>query len=33
MDKDERARLLSAYQRYLDAFSNSDIDTIDKCIK
>ena len=33
MDSAERARLLSAYKRYLEAFNESDIDTIDKCIK
>lgn len=33
MDSTERARLLSAYQRYLDAFNDSDIDAINRCIK
>ena len=33
MDRVERTRLLSAYQRYLDAFNNSDISAIDRCIK
>ena len=33
MDSTERAHLLSAYQRYLDAFNDSDIDAINRCIK
>ena len=33
MDSTERARLLSAYQRYLDAFNDSDMDAINRCIK
>ena len=33
MGSAERARLLSAYQRYLDAFNASDIDAINRCIK
>ena len=33
MDREERARLVSAYQRYLEAFGNSDLEAIDRCIK
>lgn len=33
MNSTERARLLSAYKRYLDAFNDSDIDAINRCIK
>ncbi len=33
MNSTERKNLLSAYQRYLDAFNDSDIDKINRCIK
>jgi hypothetical protein len=33
MDKTDRAKVLSAYQRYLTAFAESDIDTLNDCIK
>jgi hypothetical protein len=33
MDSSERAKLLSAYQRYLDAFNANDIDAINNCVK
>jgi hypothetical protein len=33
MDSSERAKLLSAYQRYLNAFNANDIDVINSCVK